>query len=506
MALDQEMSPERNQAYHKMRQAQVEEQKHHLDKAIALAREGLHLDPTYSELRLWLAELYERNQEPRKASPELQELIHQDRSNQAAWDHLKRVDPAAADRLERLTHLAPDPFVAKHNIKAGAAEDDLLLEDVEGFGQEMEELDDLQYQGETELASLEEVEGEFDPLLEGAEGIQEKHGNVFADDDDDFGLAGGDALLVDDLAVEPEPEPVAYAQPAAAEPAVAVAPAPVAEAAPVTPYSWEHEQDRPFRDKLMQWPAFSFMVERIEAAWEEEREWEIIHGHLAHADSKQHPDLFQAAQDAAERLALSKPELYLVPERFTQPEIFRGNPVQIAVPTGILRGFSAEEKAFIMGRWLGSVAAGQLAHLQASHVIIGRKVRIDDCAMAVRDRLESITNGWKSHVEKEQIPKLQAICHAWEQRAVLSSDRAGFVSCRDLDVACHAIAKSTVKYADDAMKLTTDTFLRDFEGQDVGALAAIPIEDGPCSSKPYAAYRIAMLRWWASTPEGQAYL
>jgi hypothetical protein len=499
MALDQEMSPERNQAYHKMRQAQVEEQKHHLDKAIALAKEGLHVDPTYAELRFWLAQVYERNQEPRKASPEYQELIHQDRGNEAAWEHLRRVDPAAADRLDRLTHLAPDPFVAKHNIKAGASEDDLLLEDVEGFGQEMEELGgDLQYEGDTELADLEEVEGEFDPLLQGADGIEEKHGDVFADDDD-LGLAGDDALLPEDVGVAPEP---VVAQ--TAEVAVVTPPPPAPEPEASDAYPWEHEQDRPFRAKLMQWPAFAFMVERIEAAWEQEDEWEIVHGHLAHADHKQHPELFQAAHDAAVRLTLSKPELYLIPERFTQPEVFRGTPLQIAVPTGILRGFSTPEKQFTLGRWLGTVACGQLAHMQASHVVIERKVRIEDCAMAVRERLEGITRGWKDHVEKDQIPKLKAMCHAWEQRAVLSSDRAGLVACSDLEASCRAIAKSTVKYADDAMKLSTEAFLRDFDGQDVGGLAAIPVEDSPCSSKPYAAYRIAMLRWWASTPEGQA--
>ena len=76
--------------------------------------------------------------------------------------------------------------------------------------------------------------------------------------------------------------------------------------------------------------------------------------------------------------------------------------------------------------------------------------------------------------------------------------------CQDIEVAANAIARSTVKYADDAMKMRMESFMSEFEGKDVGGLAAIPVEESPCTSKPYAVYRIAMLRWWASTPEGQA--
>ena len=404
MSMDQEMSPERNAAYFKFRQAQTEAQKGHTDKAVTLAQEGLHSDPTYAELRHWLAELYVKHGEPKKASPEYQELIHQNRQDTAAWEALRRVDRAAADRLERVANMAPDPFVAKQNLKAGAAADDLVLEEVEGFGTDDDDFvagGNPLLAGQTDHSSLEDLEqidGEFEPIIGDMSQLSHEAGADMLADMSDFGdeeasaadeptrtdnalvfteagfFAGGDEDVLDageepaQAAAQPSQtvETQATASVTASASAASAEPEHHASDDGLAPsYTWEHEQDRPFRDKLLAYPAFAFMAERIEEAWENEDEWDAVHQTCAYAEAKQHPDIYSATLVAATRLALAKPQLYIVPERFTQPEVFRGNPLQIAVPTGILRGFDAGEKTFIMGRWLGAVASGHLAYLQA---------------------------------------------------------------------------------------------------------------------------------------------
>ena len=81
-----EMSVERRAAYYKFREAQQAASHNRLDEAIGLAHDALEEDPTYTEVRHWMAELYVQHGQTRKASAVYQEILHEDREDQKAWE------------------------------------------------------------------------------------------------------------------------------------------------------------------------------------------------------------------------------------------------------------------------------------------------------------------------------------------------------------------------------------------------------------------------------------
>ena len=126
---DQELSAERIQAAHRFREAEHQAAKGHLKEAIDLARDALEADPTFLEVRHWIAQQYEKSGDSRKAGIEYLEILHANHDDAVAWERLRALDPAAAERLERLHNIAPDPFVTQRT----AAVDDADLDDLAGL-------------------------------------------------------------------------------------------------------------------------------------------------------------------------------------------------------------------------------------------------------------------------------------------------------------------------------------------------------------------------------------
>ncbi len=151
--MDQEMSVERKAAEMSLRKAKEELGRGHRDVAIEHAREALREDPTHLGVRRWLAELYEKMDEPVRASREYQELIHVNADDEEAWEGLRRVDPAGAERLERLHDVAPDPFVAR---REQAAADDIFG----AIGEDEEEEEEYEEEEAGAVAEVEEPEAE----------------------------------------------------------------------------------------------------------------------------------------------------------------------------------------------------------------------------------------------------------------------------------------------------------------------------------------------------------
>ena len=449
MAMD-EMSVQRKSAHYKWRQAEHEMQRGHVDKAIELARTALEEDPGFVELRMWLAHHFVRADETRKAAHELEEIIHLDREHEEAWKLLRRVDPATADRLRRLQNIAPDPFVAK---RTGDLTDDL------------ESLDDLDDEEEYEEEALGATPGAIgaDPFVS-AEPLSEEF------------------VAMD----EAEPEP----------------------AQPTAPpddrggHEWEYEQDRSFLAKWEGEPAVARMTAIIQEVWEDTDAWESVLTLCAHADRALHPLVFAATTEAAEKLGVRLPELMVFPERCMHPVIIKDRDPMLAVPTGLLRAMNADEMLFQIGREIGHIHTGYVAQMQVVKIITNRKAAlVGDLASTLTDFLSDKLKGWDGKMSRDDLSRLRKLGHAWQQRCELTADHAGLVCCEDINVACTTIAKTTARSIDEASTLTVDRFLKQFAGQDVGELAKIPVEESPSRNPSYAAYRIHMLRWWATTPE-----
>jgi len=493
MAMD-EVSQQRKSAEFKWHQAQQEAHKGHVDKAADLARIALEEDPGFHDVRLWLARLYLDHGEARKASAQLEEIIHADRENQEAWALMRKADPGTATRLERVQSIAPDPFVAKRTapLTDDLADDDYLDDDYvdeppsAGIGR-----DPFVHTDFTDDIIDEEPDDEQPAPVD-----QPPAGTIGKDP---F-IKGGpttDAIVSDDEVEK---------RPTAATPTATVAPATQPRKAPEPRggHPWEFEQDRQFLAKWEAEPMVARMTAMVHELWTDMDAWDSVLALCAHSDRRLHATLFEAATLAATRLGVKPPDLYTVPERCMHPVIIKDNDPILAVPTGVIRAMTEEEMLFQIGREIGHIHTGYLAQMQIVKIICNRKARlVGDLASTLRDFISDHLKGWELDVKRDELDRLKKLGHAWQQRAELSADRAGLVCCRDIDVACAALAKTTAKSIDDAAKLTAEAFLAEFEGRDVGELAAIPVPESPSRNPQYAAYRIHMLRWWATTPTFQ---
>lgn len=456
MAMD-DVSPQRKVAMFKFHQAEQEMSRGHVDRGLQLAREAIREDPTYLDAHLWLAQRFVAMDEPRKASHELETVLHADPKNEVAWQLMEQVDPASANRLRRLQSIAPDPFVVQNRAP--------LTEDVAEIEDYVDDDEPVDFGGDG-----------GDPFLAGD--VDESVIGTWGDDEEEEG----------DYEEEGEGDEVAESTGAGANSA---------------PHFWEYEQDRQFLAKWEAEPVIAEAVVKIQELWKDIEAWDYVLNLCAHANPSLHEKIFQAAKKASERLGVEMPELFVFPERCMHPVLIKDQPPLLAVPTGVLRAMTPDEALFQIGREIGHLNTGYLAQMQMVKIVTNRKAQlVGDLASTLRDFLGGTVKYWDAQLSRDEIDRLKKLGHAWQQRCELTADRAGLVCCGDVVVACTAIAKTTAKSIDEASTMTVGAFLKQFEHEDVGKLAAIPVEESPSRNPRYAAYRIHMLKWWATTPAG----
>lgn len=475
-------SQARRDAEGKFQQAQHQRERGHLARAEELAKEALEFDPTYNAVRLWLADLYMAQDEPYLASRQLQDAVLTDRDDQAAWEKLRQVDPHTAARLDRLGHIAPDPFVSTR--PPGAAEEFDSLEDLAGSAEESEP--EYLYQP----GAAEDVfapEGEEWAAAE-PEPTGQPQGEVFESGE----VAGAPTLPPE--GPPPPPAPGAAPGPAATEIPDERGPAP-----------WEYEQDRPYLARFQQDENVMRLVHRVKQVWSDLEAMRPVIDLCAHLERQRHPDIVEAAHQACQVLRVRDPELMVFAERCMHPVPLQDGPARLAIPTGLMRSMKGAEVVFQIGREVEYIRSGYLAEWQVADLIANRPSRlIGDVATALRELLQDLTAPILNSIPTAARDVLVKIAHAWQQRATLTADRAGWLCCGDVEAACRAIAKTTAATPEKALTTTLTGFLAQFQGQDPAALAAIDVKETPDRSVPYAAYRIKMLRWWASTPQAKA--
>jgi hypothetical protein len=436
----------RDLAQGKFAQARHEESRGHHDRAEDLAKEALEFDGSYNEVRMFLADLYLAQGEDHMASRVLQDAVYTDREDQEAWDRLRKVDPASAARLERIGNIAPDPFVAAH--PAGALD-------------EFDSFDDIEEQ---------DTESEWYS-----------------------GAGAADVFAEDEAEVEAEPLPAA----------APTAPPPNADLRGPAP--WEYEQDRQYLTRWQQEAIVQRMVAELQEIWSSHLEpLRPVLNMCAHLERSRHPEIVDEAHHCCAVLRVQDPELMVFPERCMHPVPIQDRPARLAIPTGLIRGMQGGEVLFQIGRELGYVRSGYLAEWLIAHVITKRPTRlVGDVATGLLELLHELLASLENSISREARPPLAKLAHAWQQRATLTADRAGWLCCGDVEASCRAIAKTTAPSLEKAAATTLAGFLEQFKDRDPAQLAAIPPEATPDRSVDYAAYRIKMLRWWVTTPQAQ---
>jgi hypothetical protein len=490
------MSAERTQAFYKLKEADQLLNKGKLDQALETARQAQTLDPTFLDVRYWLGDKYERAGDTRRATLEYQEIIHLDNTQEPAWERLRVVDPGSAERLTRLSTIAPDPFTVVRE------EDEELPEGLDDLGSLSDEI---------ETWDFGQMEDEV-PLRTHAAGAEE------LDSLEDIAGTDGVANLVDDYtptgerSAQTDALDEVLAAKAAGQFGVTSAYAAddhnVAEATRVClPTSFLHEEDLAYRMKMDHHPIIGPLIPRIVEFWGDDDTWEKANRGSVHLDVKQHPEPELVNGEVAVCMNQEPWRLYASMERRMVLTILRGVPPALVLTSGVMQQMTHEELLFAMTRMTAMLAAGHVPYLQAAFMITDRSTTtFTEVELEVLELLKETLSGWDVGVKRDDRLKLQAICHTWQQRAELSADRAALLRVGNVDAACDALAKSTARNAEAAADLNWRKLVAKHKGTDLTQLAAIDAKVDPIRDEGYGVYRIQMLRWFAATDKGKQLL
>ncbi|MFO7945330.1 MAG: zinc metalloprotease HtpX [Armatimonadota bacterium] len=515
------LSPERKAALMQFEQAKQKVKKGPFEEAIELAREALEKDPTFTEVRHWIADQLIEAEEIARASQELQGIVSKNPADDAAWEKLREIAPQTAERLDRLKNIAPDPFVARRERKA--TDDDLF--------------DDLADMGEDE--QFEEVEEEY--MLEYSDDEEGYEGSALAEDE----LEGVDIKDIDEIREEQlsagptsEPEDVLTETEAQFGDTADIEPGDAPEGTvsgeepdeqeeleppdittddeeedtaqsargPQVEVPWAFEQDYDFRRRLDESPGIPAIFEALEDIADDFDAWDQVMVSSAHLDADRHTTVYGAFEDAAEFFDVEMPEIFLAPERRVCPIVVRANPGAVTMTTGVMKAMDDNEIRFIVGRLMSHFALDDHDYHHIVTIVLQRTpMTITDIEQARIDVLSDHATGWDIGVSREERQKITKLAHAWQQRNELSADRGGLLFCGDLKTACTAIAKSTCRDGESAAALDYSEFVQQFKGVNPSELANIDPKEDPLRSPEYGAYRILMLKWWASTDHYRAF-
>jgi hypothetical protein len=179
-------------------------------------------------------------------------------------------------------------------------------------------------------------------------------------------------------------------------------------------------------------------------------------------------------------------------------------PLPLKNPTLVLtetmqHAFGNQEVLFPLGVGIHGLLNANAETVWACQIIAERVL---DCELRERvlHNASEFTVGWDQAMPRDEVARIRKLCHAWELRAVLSADRAGLIACGNVDASLRSIA-ALVADQGDGMTATPEDLMAEFEDVPPGDLAKIPLKRDPWVDRQYAAYRIQMLRWWATTDE-----
>ncbi len=428
-------SAQRKLARSKMREAIELFQGRHPERGVEMMEEILEIDPEFFEPRMWLARHYAAIGEHRLAVSQYETMLRIEPDNEQLWEGLREIDAAAADRLHRLHHVAPDPFVSTRST------DD--LDDFDDF--EDEELVEEEEEEESAVAA---------PFR---------------------GDTAGDDIFVEDDAIE------------AAESTVAALP-------------WDYEQDAELRERLDQIAPFVDVLDGFDLFWQDAATWRrLLVTAIPLHDSGWH-ELDRLVGQVSAFLKAPVPIILTVEEHtccplplpLSEPTLIVGEPYRIAL--------SPHEMLFVLGASLHMFLNQNAQYAWAADHVVERESDRSGLHGKVLEAAHDFTVGWDQDVPREEVVRLAKIAHAWEQRAVLSADRAGLLCCEDPEGACRAIAVAVGDPYRDA-SLSVERYLEQFKDVPAAQLAAIGLSHSPWTDRQYAAYRIQMLRWWATTDD-----
>jgi len=430
---DVQESAQRKAARTKMREAIEQYEHRRVDHAVELMEEALELDPSFIEPRKWLADHYAATGDHHLAVSQYESMLRQEPDNEELWAGFREVDAGAADRLYRLQHVAPDPFLGRA----------------------------------TDTSDLDDFEDEDEEFAEDSAAVAGPAATT--------ATTAGSAIFLD----EDEDE---------------------IEAAVVESLPWDHEQDAEMRERLGQIPAFNDVLDGFQLLWDDGSTWRRLLRDAIPSFDAGWRELDGVMATAAGVLKAPVPITLTIEGHSACPLALPLHEPTLLLGKHLREALNPHELLFVLG-WHLHMFMNQNAEFAwaADHIIERHKEQVglhDQIVEAAGD----FTVGWDQGVPREEVVRIAKLCHAWEQRAVLSADRAGLLCCEDPEGACRSIAVCVGDPLRDRT-LSADKYLEQFKDVPAGQLAAISASHDPWTDRQYAAYRIQMLRWWATTDD-----
>jgi hypothetical protein len=381
--------------------------------------------------------------EPRKWLADYYAGTGQDRLAVSQYEEMLRIEPENEEFWEGLREI--DPVTADRIKRLRNAPPDPFI--AEGKGIDMSDLDD------------------FDDVDEEPEPAEDNAGAPFA------GASKDDDLFLDDEEEVYEYEPLA----------------------------WEHEQDAEFREQVEQNPGFQDVMDGCTLFWEDPQGWSHLLGEARAPADTGWQLLDDLGPAAAADLHAKIPTILVAPGHSHCPI-----PLPLKNPTLVLTethqyALGNQEILFALGMGIHGLINDNAELCWACQVIAEREL---DCELRERvlHNASEFTVGWDQAMPREEVSRIRKLCHAYELRAVLSADRAGLIACGNINSSLRTIA-ALVADEGDGMSATPEDLLEEFSDVPANKLAAIPLKRDPWTDRQYAAYRIQMLRWWATTDE-----
>ncbi len=267
--------------------------------------------------------------------------------------------------------------------------------------------------------------------------------------------------------------------------------------------AWAHEQDAEYRQQLDANRNFCDVLDGFDLFWQDPQGWSHLLGECrapGDADWVQLEDLTPAATSS---LHVGPPTVLVFPDHTRMPLALPLTNPSLVIGETYRMALTDQEMLFALGFGIHGLIGQNAEYIWAAEHVAEHS--IEDCEIRLRvlRGAADFTVGWNEGLPREETIRIAKLCHAWELRAVLSADRAGLVACGSVDASCRALA-AMIGDPGDAPTVSVDGFLEQFEAVPVGELASIPLNHDPWTDARYAAYRIQMLKWWATTDDYQS--
>jgi hypothetical protein len=266
------------------------------------------------------------------------------------------------------------------------------------------------------------------------------------------------------------------------------------------PLPWEHEQDREYRDKLDASEAFCRLLDGFAVLWDDDGAWGYLLADCEEPAAAGWDELSALMGRAAESLGAVAPRVLVNADSLRVPlalPLATGTVIVGAESRGI---FSERGLLFWLGFACHNLLGAAVEYVWGAQRVVARQGPVTRLESCIGEAADEHIEGWEEGSTPEELASLARLCHAWEQRAVLSADRAGLLAAGEEAVARRAIAAAAAEPRV-AAEITSSAFMAQFRHLKSAELAAIGPEQSPWTSPQYAAYRSQVIRWWATTDD-----